>query len=183
MTEEHSAAIAQVRRPIDLRLSLGLLFCLAVGAIMLSQVQSRAARALQRAGQELAEIEMLASQIRSSQTEGLSQIPTQLGFSSQKIAAAKLAAGISDQQNTLISDQAIRRLPDTNFEVQPTVMEFAGVSMEQVVRFLVSVEQGENALRVERISFKASRAPSNGQELWNVELTLTATAISSKSVG
>ncbi len=185
MTEKHAVATAEGPRPVDLRLSSGLVVCLAVGAIMLSQTQSRAFRALQRVQQESEEIEVLAGQIRGSKNmAGSSQIPGQLNFTSEKIAVAKLAAGISDQQNTLISPQPVRQLPDSSFEIQSTVMEFGGVSMEQVIRLLVSLEQGENSLRVERISFKALNASNqDDQELWNVGLTLTAIAISSKSVG
>jgi len=176
---EHSTTITpEPKKTLDLRLLVMGLLCLAIATFTVAGIASSSQLAAQKSEADLKKIERLIDQIASSKTGSSQTGIVEFGHSSEVIAAAKNFARISDQQNPLIDDLGIRPIPNSAFSIQPTEVKFRDLQMEQVVKFLLSVNQGEHRMGVKSISFSTSKASSDGRELWDLELVLTTTAFS-----
>ena len=175
----HSSTItAEPKKTLNLRLLVMGTLCLGITTFTVAGIASSSQLAAQRSEADLKKIERLVDQIASSKADTSQTDLVEFGHSSEVIAAAKKFARISDQQNPLIDDLGIRPIPNSAFSIQPTEVKFRDLQMEQVVKFLLSVNQGEHRMGVKSISFSTSKASSNGRELWELELVLTTTAFS-----
>jgi len=176
---EHSSTItAEPKKTLDLRLLVMGTLCLAIATFTVAGIASSSQLAAQKSEADLKKIERLVDQIASSKADTSQTDIAEFGHSSEVIAAAKKSARITDQQNPLIDDLGIRPIPDSAFSIQPTKVKFQGLQMDQIVKFLLSVSYGEHRMTVKSMSFSADKAIGDGQELWNLEMVLTTTAIS-----
>ena len=165
---------------VDLRLVLAGLLCLCVATFTAWRMTAEAKATAEKSQAELRQVQHLVQQISSASTDGDQVAIVKFGHSSEVIANAKKLSGITDQQNPLISDLGISPVPNSEFSIQPTEVKLRGLQMEQVIKFLLSVSQGEHRMAIRSLSFTPTKTATAARELWDVELVLTTTALSTK---
>lgn len=92
----------------------------------------------------------------------------------QSVEAAMVQAEIPAEKLVRIEPRTAKRFEKTHFLEQPSHLELRDVTMEQLVRFLHTL-QTQNRLETTDLRLHASRsvAADSGPEIWSAELVLT----------
>lgn len=162
----------------DLRLLLAIVVILLLATLTAYRVSSQAHAAVEQSKNELWAVEKLVENIGASKSKSFSSVDVEFGHSAEKVAAAKREARIPDRQNRVLENLSMRAIGDSGFSVQATNVDFDGLSMEQIAKFLLSVTGGENQMGVRSMSITANPRATGARELWDVKLVLTTTAFS-----
>jgi len=101
-----------------------------------------------------------------------------------QVEQAMTAVGIRPEQVLSITPQPSRRVEETAYERQDTVLQLVDVKLQNLVKFLYQVRQSDGTeLSVKSLNISAPRQQedSKKEELWNAEVTLTALVFSRKN--
>jgi len=166
--------------PVSIHLLLALLVGLFIAVAFCYQLMLSAATAADSAAKDVVACQELVATISAAKVQRKPAKQVSREHSAKLIEQGKSVAGISDQQNPLVADQAQRQVSKTDFVAQPTQVKFADVTIEQLVKFLLAVSNEQNGMQVERIELTPGRSDGASAENWNVDLILTTIALSSK---
>jgi hypothetical protein len=97
----------------------------------------------------------------------------------QSVEAAMVESAITADKLVRIEPRSATRFEKTPFLEQPSHLELRDVTMEQLVRFLHTL-QTQNRLETRDLRLHSSRTQTieNGPEIWSAELVLTNTIYS-----
>ena len=93
----------------------------------------------------------------------------------RRIEEQAAKALLPSQSILRIEPRTPQRIADTAYLEQPTSLELRGVTLQQLITFLVFLLDEETELRVTTLRLTAPRHETRyaGQEQWSAELTLT----------
>jgi hypothetical protein len=105
------------------------------------------------------------------------------GDISNRVAAARAAAGLP---NSIVKSEqpgAPTRIPRTDFRLRSTSIELQPVSLPELIRFCDALDDGETGSVVRDLTLTTPRPgeSSGNREKWSVQMTLTQMIFSPKS--
>lgn len=143
-------------------------------------------RVSRQAAQDLADCRRLVDdiqQIRSAPARAAMQSQSTDQLAS-RIEAAAAAATMPIDRLWRIEPQAARRLGETAYKEQPTLLELHEISLVQLVKFLYALNAASDSqLQVRTLRLLPPRRSSSidAEETWSAEVTLTYLIFSPKT--